>query len=372
MQVSQKILLIQLYSNGDCLYATAVARQIKSDYPGCHLTWAIASFCKNIITNNPYVDEILEIKSVKKDDIAAFRKFKKDIYHERGAPKFDKVFTTQIIGVNLALYDGSIRSNIFRAYPSPITVPVTPVLKLTDAEIENVKKFAATFQLNNYKHVILFEYAPQSGQLNITKELAVKIAEKLIESSDTAVVLSSGNKIITSHKEIIDGSILTLRETAALTHYSTFLIGCSSGITWVSTSDAAKLLPMVQLLNANAKWRNSVFTDFTRFNLPAEKIIEIYEFNEEKIIQCVDMALENFSGAKNKFNQVSPLNFKTTRSIVYNLLCYLEFGAIIKHIKVNVEVYGNNFSFYKEVIVGVIIFPFRLISNFIKKQIIKK
>lgn len=372
MQASQKILLIQLYSNGDCLYATAVARQIKSDYPGCHLTWAVASFCKNIIADNPYVDEILEIKSVKKDDIIAFRKFKKDIYHEQGAPKFDKVFITQIVGMNLALYDGSIRSNIFRAYPSPITVPVTPVLKLTDAEIENVKEFADKFQLNNYTHVILFEYAPQSGQLNITKELAVKIAEKLIERGDAAVILSSGNKITTSHKEIIDGSILTLRETAALTHYSTFLIGCSSGITWVSTSDAAKLLPMVQLLNANAKWKNSVLTDFTRFNLPTKKIIEIYEFDEEKIIQCVNMALENFSVAKNKFNQVSPLNFKTTRSIIYNLLCYLEFGAIIKHIKVNVEVYGNNFSFYKEVITGFIIFPFRLVSNFIKKKILKK
>ncbi|HLY72387.1 MAG TPA: hypothetical protein VKR53_21800 [Puia sp.] len=372
MRPPQKIVLIQLYSNGDCLYATAVARQIKSDYPGCHLTWAVASFCKNIIANNPYVDEILEISSVKKDDVKAFRKFTRDVHRGQFHTTFDRVFTTQIAGVNLAFYDGSIRSNIFRAYPSAIKVPVTPVLNLTVAEMDNVKKFAARFELSDYKHVILFEYAPQSGQLNISKEIAVSIAEKLIERTGIAVVLSSGSKVLSMHKQIIDGSILTLRETAALTHYATFLLGCSSGITWVSTSDAAKLLPMVQLLDAEAKWRNSVLTDFTRFDLPADALIEMYEFNEEKIIECVGLALENFSVAKNKFNQVAPLNFKTTRSIIYNLLCYLEFGAILKHIKVNVEIYGNNFSFYKEVLAGFIIFPFRLFSNFIRKQVLKK
>ena len=45
----KNILLVQLFSNGDCLYATTIARQIKQDYPGCKLTWAIASFCKDII-----------------------------------------------------------------------------------------------------------------------------------------------------------------------------------------------------------------------------------------------------------------------------------------------------------------------------------
>ena len=65
----QKILLVHLYSNGDCLYATAVAKQIKHDFPGCHLTWAIARFCKSIISNNPYVDEVMEI-DIAKDDAA--------------------------------------------------------------------------------------------------------------------------------------------------------------------------------------------------------------------------------------------------------------------------------------------------------------
>ena len=37
-----KVSLVQLDANGDCLYATTIARQIKQDYPGCHLTWWIS------------------------------------------------------------------------------------------------------------------------------------------------------------------------------------------------------------------------------------------------------------------------------------------------------------------------------------------
>ena len=80
---TKKIILVQLYSNGDCLYATAIARQIKQDFPGCHLTWAIASFCKSIIFNNPFVDEILEVDSVAKNDTPALRTFKKKIYKQK-------------------------------------------------------------------------------------------------------------------------------------------------------------------------------------------------------------------------------------------------------------------------------------------------
>ncbi len=57
----KKILLGQLGRRGDCLYATAVARQIKEDFPVCHLTWAISSMCRPVIDNNPYVDKIWEL-----------------------------------------------------------------------------------------------------------------------------------------------------------------------------------------------------------------------------------------------------------------------------------------------------------------------
>jgi ADP-heptose:LPS heptosyltransferase len=365
----QKILLVQLYSNGDCLYATTIARQIKKDFPGCHLSWAIASFCKTIIDNNPYVDEILTVDTVAKNDVAAFRRFKKKVYRQQKEGVYDEVFIVHNTDTNHAYYDGSIRSSILKAYPKPITVPVQPVLNLYPQEIENAHKFAQDTGLENYKDIALFEYAPQSGQSNITLALAIKVAEGIIAKGDTAVILSSANKVNHPNKGIIDGSGLTLRETAALSHYCTFLLGSSSGITWITTSEAGKQLPMVQLLNAQTRWVNPISRDFERFHIPNDKIIELLDFDEAQIIECVTMALENFEKAKERFNQPIPLHFKTTRNIVYNLLCYFEFGAILKHIKVNRAVYGNNFSFYKELLIGFLIAPFTLIKNMIQKHI---
>lgn len=372
MTTTPKILLVHLYSNGDCLYATAIARQIKSDFPNCHLTWAIASFCKNILNGNPYVDEVLEVKEVVKNDVAAFRKFKREVAEWKSAGKYDEVFVTHNADTNQAYYDGCIRSSVLRAYQRPITVPVKPVLVLSEQEKNNALVFANNQQLQNYQQVILFEYAPLSGQSNITKGDAILIAEKIVAKGNFAVILSSANKIIHTNKAIIDGSELTFRETAHLTHYCTFLLGSSSGITWMSTSEAGKLLPMIQMLNPNSSWLNAISRDFERFGIATNNVIELIEYNNEFIVESVLSALKNFSQAKKQYNQSIPMHFKTTRSIVYNLLCYLEFGAISTHIKVNREVYGNKLSFYKEVVTGFVIFPFRLMTNFWSKKIVSK
>ena len=369
--ISQKILLVHLYSNGDCLYATAVARQIKHDFPGCNLTWAIASFCKSIIANNPYVDDIMEIEIVK-DDVDNFRKRKKEFYLLKQQGKFDEIFITHLMDTNLAYYDGCIRSAIFRAYPNPITVPIQPVLNLYEHEINKAAAFAAENQLQDYKHIILFEFAPQSRQLHITKELAISISEKLAANKEVAIVLSSANTITHPFTNIIDGSSLTFRETAAITHYCTMLLGCSSGITWISTSDAAKQLPMVQLINPAGAWLNPISRDFKRFDLDTGNLIELTEINETEIVNCMNDAIVNFRAAKEKYNNEIPVNFKTSRKIIYNLICYFEFSAIVKHIKINTKVYGNKLSFYLQVVLGFITAPFKLIKNFLTKKMFKK
>jgi hypothetical protein len=369
--IQKKILLVHLYSNGDCLYATAVAKQIKQDFPGCHLTWAIANFCKNIISNNPYVDAVMEI-DIAKDDVARFRKLRKEFNLLKQQGRFDEIFITHLMDTNLAYYDGSIRSAILKAYKKPITVDITPVLKLTETEINKAAAFTEEHQLGNYKHVILFEFAPQSKQLHITIDLAISIAEKLAANKEVAIILSSANKIAHPYANIIDGSPLSFRETAAITHYCTFLLGCSSGITWITTSDAAKPLPMVQLIDPHGAWLNPVSRDFKRFGLDVTSLIELTQINQSEIVECTQTALENFETARNKYNRHIPINFKTTRKIVYNLLCYFEFAAIAKHIRVNREVYGNNFSFYTEVFLGIITAPFKLAKNLFFKRKLKK
>jgi hypothetical protein len=365
-----KILLVQLYSNGDCLYATAVARQIKQDYPNAHLTWAIADFCRGIIDNNPYVDDILIVDSVAKNDVVAYRAFRNRVYEEKRKGHWNEVVITNLLYDRQANYDGCIRSAIFRGYKLVISVPVQPVLQLMLNETENAAAFAQHHNLSGYKEVILFEYAPQSGQSPLNFDFAVKIAELLTSDRGIAIILSSAKKIEVSSSQIIDGSSLNLRETAALTHYCTFLIGCSSGITWISTSSAAKQLPMVQLLNADTKWVNAVSRDFQRFGISSSSLIELIDFDKDKLLMVLRHALKNFDEARKLYNQAIPLHFKTTRNIVYNLLCYFQFPAIWQHIRANYRVYGHNINFYREVCLAILVFPFRLVGNLVRKRIL--
>lgn len=368
MASSKRILLVQLYSNGDCLFATAVARQIKHDFSDCHLTWAIAGFCEQIIDLNPYVDEKLVINEVPKNDVIAFRKFKRKVFKEKDEGKWDEVFVTHNMDNNQALYDGTIRGMIFRAYPNAITVPVQPVLVLSDAEKQKVKHFAEENKLLQYKNVILWEFAPQSGQSVLSFDFVKKIAGKITESTDTCIILSSANSF-KSLERIIDGSTLTVRENASLTHYCSLLIGCSSGITWLSTSSGAKQLPMLQLLDSQAYFRNAPSVDFSRYEISTNELIELISFDEEKILNVVQsINEEGISAAKKKFNEPLPVQFNTTRKVVYNMLCYLQFGAIAKHYRVTKEIYGSHPEFIKQFILAFLTFPFKLIANKWKKR----
>src|SRR5258708_34188023 len=114
-----RILLGQLISNGDCLYATAVARQIKHDFPGCHLTWAVSSLCRRIIEENPFVDEIWEITLANwayeflTENWSWFVDEDLERY-ERAV--YDFVFFIKTYPCNLRLLEVSVRRGIFLGY----------------------------------------------------------------------------------------------------------------------------------------------------------------------------------------------------------------------------------------------------------------
>ncbi len=364
----QKILLVQLYSNGDCLYATAVARQIKEDFPRCHLTWMIAGFCNNIINENPYVDAKRVADDIRKNDLQQFLQLSKQVTLEKEQGLWDEVFILQNSGNNFANYDGTIRGMIFRAYPRTITVPVQPVLVLTDAEKNNATTFAQAHQLSRYSNVILWEFAPQSGQLKLDFNQVMTIAQKITSRPDTCIILSSANRFNASDS-IFDASSLSFRENAALTHYCTLLIGCSSGITWISTSSAAKMLPMVQLLDDSVLFLNAPSVDFKRFGMDTSGLIEMTRFSDQTVSDCIEMILkEGMEKAKTTFHEELPIQFHSTKRIVYNLLCYLQFKAIWKHWRINTGLYGLHPVFIRQFILGFIAFPYLFLTNKWRKR----
>lgn len=341
-------MLGHLNSFGDCLYATTVARQIKKDYPGCYLTWAIGSMCKQILDGNPYVDEIWEIHLASIEEIAdTWPRFEMEAYRRKKNGDFDEIYLTQIAPGNLQNYDGTIRSSIFRAYPKAITVPVTPVLRLSDTEIDNVRRFVETHHFSDKTQVILFESSPKSAQSDITPEFALMFARKLLELfPDVYIIISSNSPLQTMSDHILDGSVLTLRENAELTKYCSLMIGGSSGISWIATSDWAKPLPMIQLIKAKTIWFASFVHDHEFFGLATDKLIEMADCNVDKLLACVRIVFtDGFSRARLQFHERIPIPFLYFEAIQTHLLQSCRYLDMLKFTVRNVQRHGLKYEF---------------------------
>lgn len=305
--MSKKFLIGQLASFGDCLYVTTIAKQIKTDFPDCHLTWAIAKRYKSILDLNPYIDVVWEIEIINNDYYNdGWEQFEKEAKKRKREGIFDEIFLTQI-GPKRKNYDGTIRSSTFRGYPKPITIPVAPVIRLSMEEILNVKTFSEKHQLSKFKEIILFEYAPNSGQSFVNLDFALSIIEPIVNRiNDICFILSGPKSIETRNKQIIDASHLSFRENAELTKYCTFLIGCSSGITWLATSDWAKKLNTMQLLNRKYDFFAGVKYDLELWNLPTSHIIEITNSDPVHVSSCLNIIFgeADFNSAKKQFDEV--------------------------------------------------------------------
>jgi len=339
-QKRMRILLGQLASNGDCLYATTVARQIKHDYPGCHLTWAIGSMYRHVLDNNPDVDEIWEIPLSNISDIFdTWQRFEAQALERKKIGDFDEIFLTQMYPNNMHNFDRTIRSAIFRAYSKPITVSIAPVIYLSSDEIERVSYFAKAYNLSNSSNVILFECSPKSGQSFVNPEFALKVSQKLLEQfPDLKIILSSNIPIKSDNEGIIDGSILSFRENAELTKYCSLMIGCSSGISWLSTSTWAKPLPMVQLIKKE-RMHASFTRDHQYHGLPTDQIIEMTECSVDYLVDCVTIILtKGFQASRSIFNhdiklENSPyllncVNFLFKRAVKFTFRMLPKYGLV--------------------------------------------
>jgi hypothetical protein len=352
----KRILLGQLNSNGDCLYATAIARQIKIDYPGCRLTWAIGSMCRSILDGNPYVDDVWEISLSSIDQVPeVWPRFEREALERKKNGDFDEIFLTQIAPGNLHNYDGTIRSSLFRGYPKPITVPITPILRLSPAEVEKVRFFVESNSLVDKSHVILFECSPKSAQSFITPAYAQTFAHKLISIfQDVSIILSSNIPIQSTDKRIIDGSVLTLRENAELTKYCSLLIGGSSGVSWIATTDWAKPLPNIQLITTDTMWFASFVHDHELYGLATDDIIEMSDCTIDNLLNCVaDVFNKGFSAARLVFHERIPLPFNYFGAIQYHLLRAGNFQKAIKFLIINIQRHGLRSEF--------ILWPFSLL-----------
>jgi hypothetical protein len=303
-----RVLLAQLNSNGDCLYATVLARQIKeADHKGCHLTWAVNSKCKQTVLLNPHVDEIWEVSTkTSLTTEAEWEAFVKEAEARKFRGDFDHIYYTQVIGKNIINFDGGIRSSMYNNYPYPITVSRQPVIRLSEKEIANVRRFSEQHHLGEFRHVILIECGPDSFKSTLDPASARSFASYIIQQHPgTAVILSSNKRIETGSDAIMDASVLSFRENAELTKYADLFIGCSSGISWLTTTDWAKPLNKVIITNKSSNYTFSMYYDHVYAGLPTDRLIEFMESDKamDTLTSVTDMILTgSFLEAKKQFH----------------------------------------------------------------------
>ena len=285
----KRILLGQLGVYGDCLNATIIARQIKLDHPDCHLTWGIGSKYADILKNNPYVDTVWEYPVASRWEVTSkWYAFAKEAQDRKDRREFDEIYLTQAYPGNPDLFYGSPRESMFRVYPHTIEFPLEMDVILSPEEINNVETFAK--RLTNYKHVILFECSPESGQSFVTSTFALTVAELITTQIPNSCVIMSGNKPVqTDNPNIIDASVLTFRENAELVKYCTLFIGTGSGITQIVQT--APPLPMILLLDKRTV--ASLICDRNYFAATSFNIIEMTKCDAYRVFLCVQDALRN-------------------------------------------------------------------------------
>jgi hypothetical protein len=282
-----RVLLVQLASMGDCLLVTTIARQIKEvDYPGCHLTWMIGKQYKDLLLNNPYVDETIVVDASRDD------RNKIPFFVESANQSFDKIFITDFFIENYRHFFGTTRSAFFRTYGKKIVVPVEPLIFLTDREVTRVASFVKKHGINDADcYPILVEFAPQSKQSNMDFAMARRVATNMIrEHPKTKFIFSSKEPLPDKSDTIIDASVLSWRENAELTKYCKLLLGASSAITWLNTSNWAAKIPMIQFLRSEYMWgvlSPSVELDFMYWGLSTDGLIEITDGNEDELVDCL-------------------------------------------------------------------------------------
>lgn len=353
MPSRRRVLLGQLAANGDCVYATTVARQIKADDPECHLTWAIGSAYRQVIQHNPHVDEVWEIPLERHEDMAsAWRAFECQVGECRRRGDFDDVYLTQIYPNNYKNFDGTVRASIFRGYPRPITVPVTPVIRLSRDEIERTRAFVSQHRLTESGPVVLFECAPRSGQSLVTPAWALDVSRIIVgRLPGTHVIMSSRVAGPRTNPAIIDASVLGFREIAELTRYCSLFIGCSSGLTWLCTSDAAQTIPMIQVLTKRAGMLGAVVADLEYWGLPSGHVIEMRDCDVEHAATCaLDVLREGVASARPKYHEHQGVRLNQYYGAMLSLLRDGQFADLATSMRHTIGRYGMRKEFVTDLV----------------------
>lgn len=91
----KNILVIKLSAIGDVIHALPVSYAIKETYPDAHLTWVVEPPAYDLLTNNPYIDEIIVFHKKEFKTKQGFKKHFFPLLRQLRARKYDVVLDLQ-------------------------------------------------------------------------------------------------------------------------------------------------------------------------------------------------------------------------------------------------------------------------------------
>jgi len=323
------------------LYATAIARQIKHDYPGSHLTWVISSRCEVLLRGNPYVDDVVTVELMDWSNTSrelAWELAKQEIIRKQTGPDpYNRVWMPQVFPDNFRFFDGTVRPSQFRGYDRPITVPIDPVICLTDEEKERAARFAAKHSLQSKETVVLFECSSNSSQSHVTPEFAKQVAFLVSQKGVEATIILSTMLPLGEGMpgNAISAGELSMRENLALLDYCSHFIGCGSGLTVVATADQAKPVPRIQILDSSKSVFASFYHDFDYWKKPTDLFIEMPDASAEQAAAClIECVKHGHAAAASSFHSPCPVTFDFLATVTSYLLSrgrYLDAAESLAH-----------------------------------------
>lgn len=94
----KNILVIKLSAIGDVIHALPVSQALKETYPDAHLTWVVEPPAYDLLTNNPYIDEIIVFYKKEFKTKKGFKKRFFSLWNTLRARKYDVVLDLQGLG----------------------------------------------------------------------------------------------------------------------------------------------------------------------------------------------------------------------------------------------------------------------------------
>lgn len=89
------ILVIKLSAIGDVIHALPISYAIKETYPDAHVTWVVEPPAYDLLTNNPYIDEIIVFHKKEFKKKSGFKKHFAPLMKQLRARKYDIVLDLQ-------------------------------------------------------------------------------------------------------------------------------------------------------------------------------------------------------------------------------------------------------------------------------------